>query len=233
MKELHLWIAGFCCMKKLKYRYGQKVGNCIYQKEAFSKLGSHQRAYFKCECGAIFTASVTAVKSGRTTSCGCISRRGKHQLSRHSLYAVWIDIKGRCYNKNNPSYINYGGRGITICNEWRDDFKVFYDYMIKLPKYGIPGLTIDRINNDGNYEPGNIRFATRIIQITNRRKNKNNSSGYTGVSFVKGYGKYESAITINYKHIRIGYADTAMEAANMRDKYIIEHDLLRYKLQTL
>ena len=82
-------------------------------------------------------------------------------------------MKHRCSNSNNVAYKYYGGRGIEVYNEWKDDFKAFFDYIMKLPNAMKSGYSIDRINNDGNYEPGNVRWATHTDQMNNTRKQKN------------------------------------------------------------
>lgn len=91
-----------------------------------------------------------------------------HRLSKHPLYRRWAGIKNRCLNTNNPLYKYYGARGITICDEWKNDFKAFYDYVMSLPNYNLK-LTIERIDNDGNYEPGNIKWADMFEQCANKR----------------------------------------------------------------
>lgn len=95
----------------------------------------------------------------------------KHGLRHSRLYGIWLQMKNRCYNLKTERYPDYGGRGITICNEWKDDFKAFYDWAMS---HGYQeNLTIDRINNDGNYEPSNCRWITRERQAINKRNNHN------------------------------------------------------------
>ncbi len=90
----------------------------------------------------------------------------KHGKSKSKVYAVWANMKKRCTNPNDPNWKYYGGRGIIVCKEWLDSFEAFYQYM------GDPsqGLTIDRIDNDGNYEPGNVRWADYVTQSFNSRR---------------------------------------------------------------
>lgn len=91
----------------------------------------------------------------------------KHGLCKHSLHSVWRNMKYRCYKESSKDYKNYGARVIIICSEWKNDFKTFYNWAID--NGWKPNLTIDRINNDGDYEPNNCRFVTRLIQASNRR----------------------------------------------------------------
>jgi hypothetical protein len=91
----------------------------------------------------------------------------EHGMARTPEYDIWVDMKGGCYNPNHHKYPDYGGRGIMVCDEWRHSFVPFLNHIGKRPD---PNLSLDRINNDGNYEPGNVRWATRIEQMRNQRK---------------------------------------------------------------
>ena len=130
---------------------------------------------FKCDCGKEKIIRRNFVTGGKIVSCGCYHKekisliKRTHHLRKSPLYKVWDKMKQRCFNKNCCSYKNYGGRGITICNEWKNDFKAFYD---RANKNGYKkGLSIDRINNNGNYEPSNCHWATPSEQVRNRRNN--------------------------------------------------------------
>ena len=143
----------------------------------------------KCDCGNTTIASQTNLKYGHTKSCGCLRKEMmktqnhilenrnyfgennpnyKHGFAKTNIYRTWANMNQRCFNPNTPEYSAYGGRGITVCVEWKDSFEAFYDYVSNLPHYGEKGRSIDRINNNGNYEPGNIRWATLEQQYQNR-----------------------------------------------------------------
>ena len=88
------------------------------------------------------------------------------------INGVWKDMKKRCFNTNCKAFEDYGGRGITVCQEWQDSFETFYGYVSQLPHFGEPGYSLDRINNDGNYEPGNVKWSTCKEQNNNRRNTR-------------------------------------------------------------
>lgn len=123
---------------------------------------------FKCDCGKEKEIRLDRVKSKEIKSCGCLrnNQLKTHNLRYHPLYNIYYNIKRRCYNPVNPSYKDYGGRGIKMCDRWKNSFQNFYNDMIK--SY-IKGLSIDRINNDGNYELSNCRWATIKEQSQHRR----------------------------------------------------------------
>ncbi len=138
-------------------------------------------------------------------------------------------MKIRCYNEKTRAYKWYGARGITVCDEWKEDFKAFFDYISTLPNFGKKGYTLDRIENEGNYKPKNVQWSTQHEQATNSRKRSDNTSGYTGV-YVKG-DKYTACIGINRKLKHIGVYNTIKEAIEGRNNYIKTHGLTEYKIQ--
>jgi hypothetical protein len=129
---------------------------------------------FQCECGEITSVRKAHVTSGRTRSCGCLAKElrkelfTKHGMSHTTEHNIWLSFRARCENPNHMYYKNYGGRGISVCDRWQK-FENFYADMGNRPD----GLTLDRINNDGNYEPSNCRWATWKQQNNNRRTPSN------------------------------------------------------------
>ena len=177
---------------------------------------------FKCFCGNEFKTQISDIKGGHTKSCGCFSKRKTHGLRKHRLYSTWRGIIKRCSNIESDSYKYYGGRGIKVCESWLD-VKNFIDDMF--PSY-VEGLTLDRINVNGNYEPSNCRWASNNTQNRNTRVLRtNNTSGYRGVFFSKRSQKFIAKIVVSNKQIHLGYFKTALEAAKAYDNYIIDNNL--------
>ena len=125
-----------------------------------------------CDCGNAAVISGDHLRRGESKSCGCLvveamrSIATTHGKSRTRVHRIWLAMKARCHRKTYPERRFYGGRGISVCDRWRNSFEAFYEDMGDCP----PGRSIDRIDNDGNYEPGNCRWATWDQQISNRRK---------------------------------------------------------------
>lgn len=133
----------------------------------------------KCDCGKETIVLGRNLITGNTQSCGCfaLASRTKHKLWGSKVYKTWDNMLSRCYNRNIKQYERWWGRGIVVCEEWRTSFDSFYAYVSKLPHFGENGRSFDRINNNGNYEPGNVRWATRYEQTHNRECSKHKSNG--------------------------------------------------------
>lgn len=174
-------------------------------------------AYFicRCDCGTEKEVEAKALLSSRSKSCGCYQKDNptivKHRQCDTRLYRIWANMKNRCHNEQSNGYKYWGGRGISVCDEWRTSFESFRDWAL-LNGYS-DELTIDRIDNDGNYEPDNCRWATMLTQIRNKRY-KENKLNVKGV-YRRG-NKYRAYIGVDYKTISLGSFDTLLEASEAR-----------------
>jgi hypothetical protein len=127
-----------------------------------------------CDCGRFANKSTWRLVNSKYNDCWFCKRfpdSAEHD-KRHKYYSTWYNMIRRCYNPNDLNYKNYGGRGISVCDEWRNSFAAFYDYVSGLEHFNEPGRTLDRINNDGNYCKNNVRWATMKEQANNKRQRK-------------------------------------------------------------
>ena len=185
---------------------------------------------YKCGfCGTEFKTNTYDINNGHNKSCGCYHKRRvkesnkTHGLGYTKLYKIWTSMKNRVFNVKNTKYRDYGARGITICDDWKSDVKSFYDWAMS--NGYLDGLSLDRIDNSGNYCPENCRWTTQTIQCRNQRIYKNNTSGYRGVCFKKDNNKYIVRISIDKKNIYLGLYPTPEEGAIAYNNYIIENNL--------
>lgn len=154
---------------------GLKFGRLlVIKRDGFHNFPSGQKRPLwlcRCDCGKEVKVLARNLITGNTTSCGCLAleTRTTHNKWGTRVYRSWDHMIQRCTNPNSTGYEYWGGRGITVYEEWKS-FDKFYEYVSKLPHCGEEGRSIDRINNDGNYEPGNVRWATKSEQNANKRR---------------------------------------------------------------
>lgn len=156
---------------------GQKFGRLMVLERTENK-GIQVCWKCQCDCGNITTTTSYHLRHGHTQSCGClqiertIKAHKTHGKLKTRLHGIWTGMKARCYNPNRETYKNYGGRGITVCDEWKNSFQAFYDWAMANgydPNAKRGECTLDRIDNNGNYEPSNCRWVTMKEQNSNKR----------------------------------------------------------------
>lgn len=184
---------------------GKRFGRLVVVSRVESDKRGEVQWLCRCDCGNEPIATGNHLRRGYTNSCGCLSRERTvdthrtHGGTGTRLFYVWSSMKGRCQNKNDKAYPNYGGRGIEVYGEWKDSFEAFRDWA--LDNGYEEGLTIDRIDNNDSYSPENCRWVTLREQNRNKRTNVNMSIG--GVT--KCLKEWAEVFHINYGTFKARY----------------------------
>lgn len=188
---------------------GQRFGRLEVLEMVYE--GKNPKVRCRCNCGGEVTALAYNVRSGNTASCGCLGREASaatgrkvgpvtgplnatHGMSKTPTYIAWIEARKRCHSPQNKRFSQYGGRGIFVCDRWRESFEAFFADMGECP----PGLTLERLDNDRGYEPGNCVWATKKEQTRNRRCNKANPEIVRQVRARAAAGEPRMAIASEY-----------------------------------
>ena len=174
-----------------------------------------------CDCGNTTYVSTSRIGTA-TNSCGCykIETHRTHNESKTRLYNVWCLMKARCYRKTSGNYSNYGGRGITVCDDWKNSYEKFKAWALS---HGYSdSLSIDRINCNGDYCPENCRWVDNSTQVNNRRPY--GKIPITGIVQMKN-GVYSGQVTVNGKRIHCGSSMNLNVAIKKRNEYIRSHNL--------
>lgn len=154
---------------------GQRFGHLTVVRRVGSKWG-HSLWECKCDCGVVCQRTANQLTQNHSISCGCMTKNSQHLSNfKHGetgtrLYRIWKAMRTRCSNSNVPYFKYYGGKGVSVCEEWTNSFESFQEWALS---HGyVDNLTIDRINGDGNYEPQNCRWVTMTVQNQNKKKVK-------------------------------------------------------------
>lgn len=179
----------------------------------------------KCDCGNVVIVRGQYLRSGATKSCGCYHREQTskatkiHGLKHERLYRIWKNMKSRCYCVNKPDYHRYGGRGIEVCSEWKENYLAFREWALKNGYE--ENLSIDRIDFNKNYEPSNCRWTTQRVQARNREMAEYNKFGVPGVCMING--KYRVRLRVDGKALYFGTYKTIEEAKEARKQAELKH----------
>jgi len=209
---------------KVKDLIGETFGRLkVVSRDGNDDFG-HAKWLCECSCGNVVSVlGDNLSRNNHTTSCGCakIDAITKHGLVAHPIYAVWASMKNRCSITSMQSSERYSGRGIKVCDEWKDDFISFYEWA--KDKYK-EGLQIDRIDNDGDYEPNNCRFVDASTNNANKNITDKNTTGYLGVRLRFGWW----IVRVTFRGVETTlptHFATAEQAAKARDEFIIANNL--------
>lgn len=206
-------------MKKLDLE-GTRFGRLVVIDRCGSSKNGSVTWNCVCDCGNTTIASGPSMKAGLVESCGCLYKESrktcnsKHGMSHSREYHSWMSMKQRCYNPKTDYYDCYGGRGIVVSERWRDSFEAFYEDLGDCPE----GMSLERVDVHGNYEPSNCKWDTASNQGFNTRMHSNNTSGRTGVHWHKATQKWSAAIRAQGVSIHLGVFETFENAVKAREE---------------
>lgn len=213
-------------MRKKIHYIGNRFGDLVVVGRSEKKTPRNESRYIcLCDCGNEVDLSPDALRKG-ASNCGCKRKPHpiKHGLSNHSLYDTWRKMVDRCHNSKSGCYCYYGGRGISVCDRWRNDVSLF---IIDIERYlgdkPDKSYTLDRIDNNGDYEIGNVKWSSRREQNCNKNKMNNTTSRYPGVHYKNKSQKWEANIKDldKNKTIYLGVFELEEEAYKVyRNAYI-------------
>lgn len=209
----------------IKDEVGNKY-NLLYVTSYSHYDQSAQVSYWNCicECGAECKVRGGNLRSGRAKSCGCLSKqalelRTKHGLCESREYTIWASMLQRCINPKSTPFGYYGGIGISVDDSWIQSFEAFFKDMGVCPD----GFSLDRIDCFGDYTKENCQWADKSMQQFNQKRRVTNTSGKTGVSFMKSKNMWRARITKDSQEIHLGLFETFDEAVNAREEAEIKY----------
>jgi hypothetical protein len=195
--------------KRIEIKANQRFNRLRFLAEEPS-INNRRRGLFLCDCGNVTRAAIHDVRSGHTCSCGCFHTERQRSARTHGAtlsrqnppeYIAWKAMKARCYDRKTIGYKNYGGRGIRVCEKWLNDYPAFLKDVGMKPT---PEHSLDRIENDGDYEPGNCKWSTKVEQRRNNRQGVHpvTINGITKIicDWAKASGVPEEAISSRLRH---------------------------------
>lgn len=180
---------------------GKKFGKLLVLEETKERKNGSKIYKCKCDCGnTTYVRRCNLISKNGTKSCGCSHVGHTKQGKRHTrIYSIWLNMKQRCYNPKSTQYKDWGGRGVIMCDDWKNDFMTFYDWAMSNGYK--KGLTIDRIDVNGNYEPNNCRWVTPKEQANNRR----NTPYITYQGKKQSLKQWSEELNVNYYTMRKRY----------------------------
>lgn len=216
-------------MTRIQDITGQKFGRLTAKEYMFTDKGKSSTWLCQCECGNTLSVVLSTLRNGSTQSCGCLrleSLRKKnttHNKSHTSEYYAWGNMVQRCTNPKSPEYKNYGGRGISVCAEWKNSFQNFLDDMGEKPK---KSYSLDRVDNEADYDKENCRWTDFSTQAINRRDLKNETTGIRNISHSKRDDLFYVSIDRKGKRYRKAFKELQAAVAwkeetliSLRDKH--------------